>query len=303
MSTMRACGSKPPLRPSAYFRVPGLTMPCRAPTDPRLPIPRGLPSSLPSTLRRSLPFSSMTNRGRRSRNSGSMYLSHRSRGSRMWPSASTALYARVIGNPSGGDRISHILPQPRYPTHGSAKAPRAPDRQHQAPSDLGAVERSSLDGTRRTDIVERHCRGSAHRRPPHRLRADPRLADEGDLLLGRTRPDAARLLRGGRPAHRRAMHQAALGHVVVLDRPVLDHAVVPHQHVARPPLMAIHERGLDDVIRQGGDQRLRLVGPHPLDAGAVVAHHVEALAARPRMGPDYRMADRRVTVDFRLRRG
>src|ERR1043166_4504655 len=109
MSTMRACGSKPPVRPSAYFRLPGLTMPCRAPTDPRLPIPRGLPSSLPSTLSRSLPLSSMTNRGRRSRNSGSMYLSQRSRGSRMCPSASITLYARVIGDPSEGNRIAAIL--------------------------------------------------------------------------------------------------------------------------------------------------------------------------------------------------
>src|SRR5580765_4260106 len=100
MSTMRACGSNPPLRPSAYFRVLALTIPCLTPTEPRLPIPRGLPSSLPSTLRRSLPLSSMTNRGRRSRNSGSMYLSHRSSGSRMWPSASITLYARVIGKPS-----------------------------------------------------------------------------------------------------------------------------------------------------------------------------------------------------------
>src|SRR5580765_2079970 len=107
MSTMRACGSNPPLRPSAYFRVLALTIPCRTPTEPRLPIPRGLPSSLPSTLRRSLPLSSMTNRGRRSRNSGSIYLSHRSRGSRMWPSASTALYARVMAIPPKA-----ILPLP-----------------------------------------------------------------------------------------------------------------------------------------------------------------------------------------------
>src|SRR5437867_1332292 len=113
MSTMRACGSNPPLRPSAYFRVLALTMPCRTPTEPRLPIPRGLPSSLPSTLRRSLPLSSMTNRGRRSRNSESMYLCHRSTGSRMWPSASITLYARVMGNPSEGNRAAAILPDRR----------------------------------------------------------------------------------------------------------------------------------------------------------------------------------------------
>src|SRR2546422_3568568 len=115
MSMMRACGSNPPLRPSAYFRVLALTIPCRTPTEPRLPIPRGLPSSLPSTLRRSLPFSSMTNRGRRSRNSGSMYVSHRSSGSRMWPSASTMSYARVIGNPSEGNRTAAILTLLRRP--------------------------------------------------------------------------------------------------------------------------------------------------------------------------------------------
>src|SRR5207249_9573934 len=133
-----------------------------------------------------------------------------------------------------------------------------------------------------------------------RLRSGDRLGLR-QALRGLIR--VARLLRGDRATHRRAMHQTALGHVVVLDRPVLDHAVVPHQHVARPPLMAIHERGLDDVIRQGGDYRLRLSGPYPLDAGAVVAHHVEALAARPRMGPHDGMANWRVTVDFRLRRG
>src|SRR5438128_2016911 len=113
MSTMRACGSNPPLRPSAYFKVLALTIPCRTPTEPRLPIPRGLPSSLPSTLSRSLPFSSMTNRGRRSRNSGSMYLSHRSTGSRMWPSASTTLYARAMIIPPKRNENCYILSQPR----------------------------------------------------------------------------------------------------------------------------------------------------------------------------------------------
>src|SRR5262249_3351394 len=58
--------------------------------------PARIASILPSTLRRSLPFSSMTNRGRRSRNPGSIYFSHRSTGSRMWPSASTTSYARAI---------------------------------------------------------------------------------------------------------------------------------------------------------------------------------------------------------------
>src|SRR5688500_5319523 len=148
MSTMRACGSQPPLRPSAYFRVPALTIPCRAPTEPRLPMPRGLPSSLPSTLRRSLPLSSMTNRGRRSRNSGSMYRSHRSRGSRMCPSASTTLYARVIGDPSEG--FSLLV------DHGTLRA-RLREVQHEPTQDTldgdRAVGGSKAGGRRRRGRV------------------------------------------------------------------------------------------------------------------------------------------------------
>ena len=52
---------------------------------------------------------------------------------------------------------------------------------------------------------------------------------------------------------------------------MLDHAVVPHEHVARAPLMAIHERRLDDVIRQRGDQdALGLLGGLPASASPVV---------------------------------
>jgi hypothetical protein len=56
ISTMRACGSTPPFRSSAYLRLSSLTEPAAHPTAPRLPIPRGLPSNLPSTLKRSLRF-------------------------------------------------------------------------------------------------------------------------------------------------------------------------------------------------------------------------------------------------------
>src|SRR5215831_4467748 len=115
-------------------------------------------------------------------------------------------------------------------------------------------------------------------------------------------PPPANSSRGNGATHRRAVHQAALGHVVVLDGSVLDRAVVPHQHVPRAPLMAIHEPWLDDVIRQGHDQRLRLVGLHSLDAGAVVAHHVEALATGRRVSPHDRMVNRGIAVDLLLSR-
>src|SRR5439155_15368435 len=95
-SLMRAWGSKPPGRPSLYIIVSASTDPSRAPTAPSRPSPFGLPRIFPSTSKRSLPLSPMIRRGARSRYAGSMYRSQRSRGSRMWPSASMTLYVRAM---------------------------------------------------------------------------------------------------------------------------------------------------------------------------------------------------------------
>src|SRR5687767_5523883 len=200
MSTMRACGSNPPRRPSAYFKVLALTRPWRTPTEPRLPIPRGLPSSLPSTLRRSLPFSSMTKRGRRSRNSGSMYLSQRSSGSRMWPSASTTLYARAMGNPSEGRVGRSILPKcapPARPVRDTvARVSFLASRTHSAPEGVGKAIRRREDprlvtgAGRYTDDV--NLPGQAYAsmvRSPHaharilRIDVAPALATPGVLAV------------------------------------------------------------------------------------------------------------------------
>ena len=62
-----------------------------------------------------------------------------------------------------------------------------------------------MDGARGAQIIKRHRGGSAHRRRPHRLRADPRLADEGDLRLGQR---FGEIIRG----------MDALAHVAVWDR-------------------------------------------------------------------------------------
>ena len=51
------------------------------------------------------------------------------------------------------------------------------------------------------------------------------------------------------------MHQPALGQVVVLDRAVLHRAIIPHQQVPSPPLVAIDEGRLDDMVGKRGDQR------------------------------------------------
>src|SRR5262249_5520249 len=190
MSTMRACGSNPPLRPSAYFSVLALTIPCRTPTEPRLPIPRGLPSSLPSTRRRSLPLSSTTNCGRRSRNSGSMYLSHRSSGSRMWPSASTTLYACAIGHPSTWNEGRSIL-SPPHP---------------------GRERRPSLRGLRR--LVSSLEFGELPHEGRGDIGVDLAVQKNGAFRLAQHRPERAQVVEGAdgvrleseRLRHRREIH-------------------------------------------------------------------------------------------------
>ena len=67
MSGIRACGSNPPGRPSTYLMVASLILPSRAPIPPMAPMPFGLPSTLPSTSKRSLPSVSMIIFGARSR--------------------------------------------------------------------------------------------------------------------------------------------------------------------------------------------------------------------------------------------
>ena len=102
------------------------------------------------------------------------------------------------------------------------------NRRHRGP---GRRSRVLPQGTRATKATPR-----TGGRPP------------GDIFDGRN-------LHRHRAAHCRTMHQPAPRHVVILDRAVLHRAVVPHQHVAGAPLVAIDERRLDDVLRQRGDQR------------------------------------------------
>jgi hypothetical protein len=99
-----------------------------------------------------------------------------------------------------------------------------------------------------------------------------------------------------RAAHRRAVHQPPSRQVVILDGPVLHRAIVPHQQVPGAPLVPIDEGGLDDMIRKCRDQRLSF---HPLNASAIVTHHVQAFAPGMGMHPDDRVPDRRKAVGFR----
>jgi hypothetical protein len=52
-----------------------------------------------------------------------------------------------------------------------------------------------------------------------------------EVVIGRNR--ASGWAPGDGATHRRAMHQAGLGQIVVLDNAMLVRAVVPHQHIAR----------------------------------------------------------------------
>src|ERR1700733_3650407 len=130
-----------------------------------------------------------------------------------------------------------------------------------------------------------------------------------DLLRGNVAADHPRALSlpgaSGNPldrhhaAHGRAMHESPLRQVVILDGPVLHRAIVPHQQVPGAQLVAIDEGGLDDMIRECGDQRLRFRCFQPLDASTIVAHDVQAFAPGVGMHPDDRMPDRRKAIDFR----
>jgi len=101
-------------------------------------------------------------------------------------------------------------------------------------------------------------------------------------------------------AHSRSVHKPALRQVIVLDRPVLHRAVVPHQKVPDPPLVTIDEGRLNNVIGKCVDQRLGFPSLYSLDPGAIVAQDIEAFAPGVGMGPDDRMGDRRVAIYFRL---
>ena len=51
-------------------------------------------------------------------------------------------------------------------------------------------------------------------------------------------------------AHGRAVHQPPSWQIVILDRPVLHRAIVPHQQVPGAPLVAIDESRFDNLIRE-----------------------------------------------------
>jgi len=54
----------------------------------------------------------------------------------------------------------------------------------------------------------------------------------------------------------RSVHKPTLRQVIILDRPVLYRAVVPHQKVPDPPLVTIDEGRLNNVIGKCVDQCL-----------------------------------------------
>ena len=96
-------------------------MPCRTPTEPRPPIPRGLPSSFPLDAQAFLAVLVDDEPRPALAEFGIDVLVPQVERLENVPVCID--YTRASsGNPSEGDRNSHILPQPRYPTHGSERA-------------------------------------------------------------------------------------------------------------------------------------------------------------------------------------
>ena len=65
--------------------------------------------------------------------------------------------------------------------------------------------------------------------------------------------------------------------------------------------MTVDKFGADDVIGQGSDEQLRLGVRHIGYTGAVIAHHVKALASGVGMRAKHRVHDLRKGVNLGLR--
>ena len=149
---------------------------------------------------------------------------------------------------------------------------RDPYRQRQASSDLGAVEGRAVDGAGGAEGIERHPGGSAHRRRPHRLRADPRLADEGDLRLDRA-------IRRDHPRHGRARPRRGVGEAL------FPHVPAPRRHRRnrRPAAATAARRAAADHGRHRGHRHRALghQGKARGPAGVAAAGRREAPDLRP----------------------
>src|ERR1700691_6309799 len=89
---------------------------------------------------------------------------------------------------------------------------------------------------------------------------------------------------------RHAVHDAALA-VVVVDRVVLDAAVVPERDRVLFPTEAAGEFGAHGVFVKVVEERCAFLLGHALEAYREAAVDIEAFLAAPRMGADDRMVD------------
>ena len=89
-----------------------------------------------------------------------------------------------------------------------------------------------------------------------------------------------------RTIHGDAMHQSSPWQLVVADRKMLGHAVVPHQEIADPPAVPVAELRPRDELAQFLDERQALFVCHAANPDALAFAHVDRLAAGDGMRPD-----------------
>src|SRR6516162_3100074 len=117
----------------------------------------------------------------------------------------------------------------------------------------------------------------------------PDVTDSGPP--GRGWSDRHRTINGN------AMHQPSQRQLVIADREMLHHAVVPHQQVANPPAMAVAELLAWNHFGKLLNQRQALGVRHAADADAFALAHIDRLAAGHWVGANHRVFDVRQILD------
>ncbi len=96
-------------------------------------------------------------------------------------------------------------------------------------------------------------------------------------------------------------HPSMATHVVIVERPVQQAAIVPHHQIPLPPPVRIHERRRRRVRLQLRQQRPPRLLLHP-DHMRRMVPQIQRLRPPHRMRPSDRMIDRRALLDLRLGR-
>ena len=100
-----------------------------------------------------------------------------------------------------------------------------------------------------------------------------------------------------RTIHGDAMHQPPQRQLIVADRQMLGHAVVPHQQVSEAPLMPVAELRPGDHVAELLDERQALLVRHAANPDAFALAHINGFSPGDGVRPYDGMLDVRDVLD------